>query len=325
MTESPPPEARYLLCRPQGGFNDILCVIERCWRYAERFNRILVIDARRSGLRDDFSRYFSMRPPHQAELQLTATLAEILNSIDCYPSIVSRRINRYRGIYDDGRNSYVEVHSRIDLGFDFERDYSEPCLLYQQARGGNVGIDALARLSLNADLAATIGMRLAELGKGYCAVHVRNTDYRTDYRAYFTSIKAKVDDKRLLICSDDAECIRFARVFFDGSEVLTITNTPDLQGRPLHLHAVQAGYATAPLNVAMLTDLFALAMADELFVCRLSGAQSGRLPNNRLSGFSLLAIQLKKAFMGAGVDLNHMRVSSGPIDSTLFREMLKMR
>ena len=33
-----------VLCRPEGGFNDILCQIELCWRYADAHERVLVVD-----------------------------------------------------------------------------------------------------------------------------------------------------------------------------------------------------------------------------------------------------------------------------------------
>ena len=35
---------KYLLCRPGGGLNDNLCVIQKCIEYSKRFNRILLID-----------------------------------------------------------------------------------------------------------------------------------------------------------------------------------------------------------------------------------------------------------------------------------------
>lgn len=52
---------RLLLCRPLGGLNDILCQIESCCRYAERFGRTVVVETDfhcTKSFRDDFSRYF---------------------------------------------------------------------------------------------------------------------------------------------------------------------------------------------------------------------------------------------------------------------------
>ena len=39
---------KYILCRPVGGLNDIFCQIEKCWQYAEKYNRILIVDTDKS-------------------------------------------------------------------------------------------------------------------------------------------------------------------------------------------------------------------------------------------------------------------------------------
>jgi len=57
---------RYVLCRPLGGLNDILCQIERCCRYAVRFDRIVVVETdfpRTIYFADAFDRYFESRDP----------------------------------------------------------------------------------------------------------------------------------------------------------------------------------------------------------------------------------------------------------------------
>jgi hypothetical protein len=35
---------RLLVCRPQGGLKDMLCQIEQCCRYAERFDRTVLVE-----------------------------------------------------------------------------------------------------------------------------------------------------------------------------------------------------------------------------------------------------------------------------------------
>jgi hypothetical protein len=56
-----PQTERYLLCRPHGGLNDTLCQIEKCWKYALKSDRVLIIDTRNSGLHADFSEYFEAK------------------------------------------------------------------------------------------------------------------------------------------------------------------------------------------------------------------------------------------------------------------------
>jgi hypothetical protein len=55
---------RFVLCMPAGGLNDVLCQIEKCWRYAERHGRKLVIDTAKTGLLDSFDQYFKVASPY---------------------------------------------------------------------------------------------------------------------------------------------------------------------------------------------------------------------------------------------------------------------
>ena len=55
---------RLLLCRPQGGLNDMLCQVEACCRYGERSGRSVIVDTNYAGstyFRDDLRNYFRSR------------------------------------------------------------------------------------------------------------------------------------------------------------------------------------------------------------------------------------------------------------------------
>ncbi|MEO1399506.1 MAG: hypothetical protein AAFU56_11660, partial [Pseudomonadota bacterium] len=54
------PEKRYFLSRPRGGFNDSMVQIEKSRLYAEKFNRVLVLDTSRSGLREQLDTLFTV-------------------------------------------------------------------------------------------------------------------------------------------------------------------------------------------------------------------------------------------------------------------------
>ncbi|MEY3069700.1 MAG: hypothetical protein RLZZ456_1399 [Pseudomonadota bacterium] len=61
---------RYLLCRPEGGFNDMLCQIELCWHYAEANGRTLIVDSAVTGFGDDFATYLRPADGQHAKKQL---------------------------------------------------------------------------------------------------------------------------------------------------------------------------------------------------------------------------------------------------------------
>ena len=91
--------------------------------------------------------------------------------------------------------------------------------------------------------------------------------------------------------------------FFRESHVLTVTDIPDTGGQALHLYTGQDAYAK---NLAMLTDLFALARARRLFVTRLTDVRACRIKKGLLSGFSVLAQSLhncREALDGLFADL----------------------
>jgi hypothetical protein len=85
------------------------------------------------------------------------------------------------------------------------------------------------------------------------------------------------------VCSDDRNCRETARKFFTDSTLVSVADIPDTGGNPLHFYDSGDVYAK---NLAMLTDLFTLAGARELFFTRVA--------QGVYSGFSALAYALHR-------------------------------
>ena len=123
-------EESFLLCRPHGGLNDTFCQIEKCWRYAEKFGRTLIIDTRKSCLFGEFSDFFT---PVNACIKVETNTNNIdiaINSLSCYPPLINGpQINELlevnRTIYSKEHGNLVDRVSGAFLTFDFEKDYSE--------------------------------------------------------------------------------------------------------------------------------------------------------------------------------------------------------
>jgi hypothetical protein len=82
-------EESFLLCRPHGGLNDTFCQIEKCWRYAEKFGRTLIIDTRKSCLFGEFSDFFT---PANTRIKVETNTTKIdaaINSLHCYPPLIN--------------------------------------------------------------------------------------------------------------------------------------------------------------------------------------------------------------------------------------------
>ncbi len=263
-----------LLCRPQGGLNDILCQIHRCRVYALVHNRHLWIDTRRSGLHACMSDYFRTDghfdfgwPP------------QALSSHSCFPGFLQGRLDTYDAVYSQTIGNFVDKDTQESLSFDFSASYPEEILVHEQCGGGLYSIKALRHLRLLPGLQATIRSRLSELGT-YEAIHIRNTDLTTDYVSFFQTIKIP-PTRKVIVCTDDHQCLQYARDIWQD-RLIVVHGVPDTGGQPLHF---TNDLDRHEMNVLTLLDLIILATARVFHSCRTS--------QGRESGFSLLARSLR--------------------------------
>ncbi len=95
----PHKSVRLLLCRPQAGLTDILSQIGKCLRYADRFNRTVIVEMDFKGavhFRDDFGVYFTS---HDPRLVLSSrAFTSQFDRLVAFPSNLTGRINSYLGV-----------------------------------------------------------------------------------------------------------------------------------------------------------------------------------------------------------------------------------
>lgn len=281
-----PPLQTAVLCRPLGGLNDTLCQIEKSWSYAERFDRWLVIDTRESGLHDDFSEYFR---PRDAAADVVFGLSSrperrIAQLSPLPPGLTDAILDMPPETFYDPADSVADRRP-AKLVFDLRKPHRDRVLVRQHAGGGDDSFRLLDKITFTETVRRAIMERLAHLEGEYSAVHVRNTDYQTDYRGFFSKLRSRVAGGQLLVCSDDAAVIAFAKRYFDSTEILQASPIPDSGGAPLH---VKSTFASPELrrenNLSLLTDLIALGRAKRLYITRHSRGQT--------SGYSRLARHL---------------------------------
>ena len=284
---------RVLLCRPHGGLNDTLCRISVCWRYAERFGRHLVIDTRRSSLAAPFDRHFTLaHRTAEVSCSLTPDLRERLDSMRCRPSCLEGRIDGVRAISAAGSPNMVDSVTRQPLQFAeastaaFERDHDEPLLVYEGHGGGTSSADLLPHLRLAPEVLERVRVAMKPLESPYSAVHVRNTDLRTDWRRLLREVGRVHRSGPLLLCSDDPRVISRARAALDVP-VLSFQGRPqsiDPTGTLHHRHSHATADAWLQAAREAIVDLIALGNAQRIY-CGLTTA-------GRISGFSFLASHL---------------------------------
>ena len=278
---------RYLICRPRGGLNDTLCQIEKCWQYAEQFNRVLIIDTYESGLMANFFDFFVVKKSSVAVRgNFTDEELKKVNQLSCLPEFFQGELFKRSIYFLNPQKNYVDYLTQQSATFDFNVDHTQEILVHEQSGGGTLSFECLGRLSFSKKISESIQQALAKLPKNYQAIHVRNTDYQTDYNYYFKKIKKRVSKNNLLVCSDDNKSIDQAKNTFLLTNVFSITTlVKTSKNQPLHLrqyYTNQSECETATKNA--LIDLIGLGLADILFI------MSGN--HGHPSGFSVLAAYL---------------------------------
>lgn len=278
--------SRYLLSRPRGGFNDAMVQVEKSILYAIKYDRVLVLDTSRSGFREQFDAIFDFTSDFAGKvIPWDPSMAEAFDSeASVHPAELRHRISTYETTWHTDKNYYSDTQSGCAINFDHSRDYNQKVLVYEQAGSGYASFYALKRLVLRPDVANEIATRLSKLGSGFDAVHIRHTDYETDFEAFLRKLRPVLRGRRVVICSDNLEAKHAATsILHPSTTTLSVGDVPDIGGAPLHS---TDGIDYHSANIDLLSDLIAMSLADNFYFTRLSGGNGNGV---KYSGFSLLA------------------------------------
>jgi hypothetical protein len=287
---TPVAETRILLCRPQGGLNDILSEIGKCLSYARRFDRLVIVETDYVNLthfNDRFETYFKSTDPRL--ILDAADFSALFDQLRAHPEFIHGRVNGYR---DRINLVGVDDETGRHVTFDFTQDYEAPLIVHHangQQKGRNAMI-ALQSLALSDALKAQLKNRMERLGPEYSAIHIRHTDYKTDYKNRIERLKLK-NTGPVFIATDNRAVLDYCTSFFGEARVFSLSHLPDDGGAPLHYSRSAEG--ARQRNSDAVLDLFTLTLAtDYYFFPRLSGRWQMR-PS--YSGFSVLADRLRHA------------------------------
>ena len=123
---------RYLLCIPRNGISDNFRLISKCLKYAKKYDRTLIIDSIKGGLKNEFSNYFCLKKDNpQIKLSLTNEQLSMLNGVSCLPLEMTGQIDKIKlkGVTQEGKYVIVDGDKNCKLSFDFSLDYPEVLLI----------------------------------------------------------------------------------------------------------------------------------------------------------------------------------------------------
>lgn len=261
---------KYLICRPRGGLNDSLCQIQKCFDYAQKFKRVLIIDAKDSGLMGEFSDFFSSV---NKDVKVYGSRSEFdysnLLQYSRYPNVMFDGPGRYEAAFSalPHNQNYIDILSGTLLTFNFNRDYEELVLIHEQCGGGTKSFGFFEKFRLSDAVLLIAKDRLKELQGDYLSIHVRNTeDYLTNYPYFFSKIFSKVSQKKLLVCSDDPRVVEFAKEFFTHTKIISVSNIRSVGNKPLHFHSTyESDDEKRDATINSLMDCVALAGSSKFF------------------------------------------------------------
>lgn len=273
----------YVLCRPRGGLNDMLCQIDLCVRYCRNHSRTLILDTSRSGLRDDFFRYFSIAPSLDAKIVSMEDVADDLDALTAYPAGVQGRVTAYESKNaKSGRKT--DTQTGDFLHFDLRKPYPEQVLVYESAGGGINSFWLLQHLIPTPLVLDALRQKLSLLPASYISLHIRNTDLKTDYKTFVTRIKWALRDRDVFAATDSGEVqATLPEMGLGERQFHHLIQLDPTSNKKLH----DTGATTVDSNLEMLCDLFALALGDKIYFAITE--------ENKISGFSGLAFGLSKS------------------------------
>lgn len=249
---------RIVFCRPQGGFNDSLVQISKCFSYAINYGRRLIVDTSRSGLLDVLENYFY--PSFLISgihFSIPSGFSETSAKVSCYPHCLNGRGINYKSQHSDQTN-YVETMYNERLTFDFNKKYNEEILIHEQCGGGTSSIEFFDWAAPTRAVKKEINSRLKSAPQSYIALHIRHTDRKTRYTEFLAAAKPLIRGANVLICTDSYEVLSYARKFLDTSRTYSISNIPDSHGQSLHHNTELTNRST---NMGALCDLAAMSRA----------------------------------------------------------------
>lgn len=276
---------RNLLVVPRGGLNDILCQLSRCYIYAHKENRNLLIDTKPSGIGLSLDVVFKRK--NWAPIFFTDYKNFLLHSNgEIFPKVPIEVDGSIQFEYSGQLKNYVTKHSAQIFTFNHNKSYDENTLIHLQCGGGDFGHLWFQLVEFQSNFLDDLKSKFSLLPEEYDAVHVRNTDMKTDFVKFFSEIKDDVRGKKLLVCSDNHDVITYAKLNLPAEEIITISNIPQNGETRLHENNDYNQDELYSNLVNSFADLIALAFSKNLHLTK--------NVNGGISGFSVLASNLFK-------------------------------
>jgi len=257
---------KYILCRPLGGLNDSLCQIKSCYDYSKKTNRILLIDTLYAQLNISFHELFTFIDDiniiyNSYEIKTLIINITTTNNCTIYPTEITN-------LYSNQQWSSI----------NFTEEYKEDIILHCYWGSGQ-GINTLKLLQLNDNIIQYIIQKYVFILKPYISIHIRNTDYKTNYQELYEENSEIINNNNLFLATDSREVLNY----FQENKLKKNINNNNLYSFITCLNNANDPIHTS-YNITVLQDticdLLLLSLSEKLIY------------PNKYQGFTSLAISL---------------------------------
>ena len=270
---------KYVLCRPEGGLNDMFVQIAKCYEYCLRYGRTLLVDTNlNDSFKDDFSFYFKSESDilkiNNYEIKDILYVLKSCNA-ECYPNInYIDHISNYSSYY----NNFISDENHLPITFDFNNWYHETLLIHDACGGGIPNFILFDKLKISDYLKNIFNDRLSQVEnfcntKNYNAIHIRNTDMKcSDIDNFINSLP----NDHFFISTDDIYSLNKIKSLYN---VISLSSIPNVNCS-LHLDIVDSN-EKRKRNIDSIIDLMLLAFSNNI------------IGSTHNSGYFILAQNLK--------------------------------
>lgn len=266
----------YLICYPQGGWNDMMSRIWYCHQYCIQTNRTLIIDTSKNWFRDSIFNYLSFSFPNLYQNpNQSLFITELYEKETVFPPDLKGMNNDHFPSIVWISPGHMETSTGIIVSTRLDRLYEETVVVYADC-GSRMNINPiLCYTSFTLFVLQCVKERYDSLPKGYSGVHIRNTDYKSNLDEFIHQHDFVFSNTALFVASDHSPTIAlFHRKYgsFSFSDIPSVSEGSNIHESGEAQELRNSDIAIRMFNRDTIVDFLLLAASDTFYF---SSKQSG--------------------------------------------------
>lgn len=251
---------KYLYLEARGGFNDILTSINKANDYCKKTNRTLLVNGKNTIYNVNFSDYFTFNDPNI--ICDSGVIENILKqNISVYPEIFTNKMSdilNNKTIFKYNNRSLFYSYNNIILDFPEEDNNYNLIIVVRQGDGGYV-YNIFKMLKFKPIVTNECKRRYSLLKKPYLSIHIRNTDYKCDYKKYYEdNISLIKSFNEIYLATDDTKAINFYKE--NKLQIINFTTFPNNCYSSLHASNIESNIKF----IDIFCDIYIVSLSKEL-------------------------------------------------------------